>query len=127
MLTSGSVNSVKKMGATMGSDVFENIPDDPEVRRLFQELEHTVKVVNHDKISEITGDVSKEAFVNVAETVARLRARYLAKVLKFQTTSDITKEEVVLLKQARLMYEEAMEGFNALQHALGRGYFDLSR
>ena len=56
--------------------------DDLNIRRMFQEIEHSIKDINREKISEITGEVSKQAFINVANTTARLRARYLAKVIE---------------------------------------------
>ncbi len=110
----------------MTIDSPEITSDDPDIRRLFQELEHTIKGINHDKISEITGDVSRESFVRVATTVARLRAKYLAKIVELQSTDDITGKDISTLRGLRLMYEEALEGFSALQHALNRGYFSLS-
>ena len=104
----------------------EKLPDDINIRRMFQELEHSIKTINHEKISEITGDVSKQAFINVASTTARLRAHYLAKVIELESTDDIKPVDISTLRGSRLMYEEALEGFNALQHALARGYFNLT-
>lgn len=109
----------------MVDEVVEMPHDDLNIRRMFQEIEHTIKAINRDKISEITGDVSKQAFVNVASTTARLRARYLAKVIELESTDDIKPADISILRGNRLMYEEALEGFSALQHALGRGYFSL--
>ena len=100
--------------------------EDAAVRRLFQEIEHNIKIINREKISDITGEVSRQAFNSVIATTARLRARYLAKVIELETTDDISREEMESLRHSRQMYEEAMEGFSALQHALGRGYFTLA-
>ena len=99
---------------------------DLTVRRLFQEIEHNIKTINREKISEITGQVSRQAFNDVASTTARLRARYLARVVELETTDDISCEDIEALRNSRLMYEEALQGFSALQHALERGYFMLS-
>ena len=93
---------------------------------MFQEIEHSIKVINREKISEITGDVSKQAFINVANTTARLRARYLAKVIELESTDDLNPADISTLRGTRLMYEEALEGFSALQHALDRNYFSLT-
>ncbi len=100
--------------------------DDVSVRRLFQEIDHKITLINREKISEITGGVSRDAFINVASTTARLRARYLARVIELQTTDDISEQDIESLRNSRRMYEEALEGFSALQHALTRGYFALS-
>ena len=110
----------------MAENIF-NIPeDDANIRRLFQEIEHNIKMTNREKISAITGEVSKKAFNDVASTTARLRARYLAKVIELEASDDIKASEMSVLRGSRLMYEEALEGFSALQHALNKGYFDLS-
>lgn len=110
----------------MPNKVVENPHEDLDVRRMFQEIEHSIKALNHEKISEITGGISKQAFVNVASTTARLRARYLAKVIELESTDNIKPADISTLRGSRLMYEEALEGFSALQHALGRGYFKLA-
>lgn len=99
--------------------------DDLSIKRLFQEIEHNIKDINREKISEITGDVSKQAFIDVASTTARLRARYLSKVVELASSDDIKPADISTLRGSRLMYEEALEGFSALQHALEKGYFSL--
>lgn len=109
----------------MPKSIVENLPDEVGIRRLFQELEHNIKHINTEKISEITGSVTKDAFIEVATTTARLRARYLARVVELTTSDDIKPEGMKLLRESRMMFEEAMEGFSALQHALTRGYFSL--
>ncbi len=127
MAISLSRTSVKKYtGDGMASEHFEITSDNAEIRRLFQELEHIIKVINSEKISEIVGDVSKDSFVNVATTVARLRAKYLHKIIELQSTDDISAKDISILRGLRTMYEEAIEGFVAMQHALNRGYLTLS-
>lgn len=109
----------------MASEIFDDSSNDLEIRRLFQEIEHNIKLMNREKISEITGGVSKEAFNNVAMTAAQLRARYLQKVIELECKEDLTPSDISTLRGTRLMYEEAHKGFSALQHALHRGYFAL--
>ena len=110
----------------MTDEKYKSQRDDVVLGRMFQELEHVIKDLNREKISEITGNVSKQAFIDVAISTARLRARYLSKVIELQSSDDIKPDEISALRGSRLMYEEALEGFGALQHALNRGYFDLS-
>ncbi len=110
----------------MVDEVFDKSHDDLNIRRMFKEIEHSIKIINREKISEITGDVSRQAFINVANTTARLRARYLAKVIELESTDDFKATDISTLRGTRLMYEEALEGFSALQHALARGYFSLT-
>ena len=109
----------------MAENVSEKPHDDLNIKRMFQEFEHSIKSINREKISEITGDVSKQAFIDVASTTARLRAHYLSKVIELESTDDIKPADISTLRGTRLMYEEALEGFSALQHALERGYFCL--
>ena len=109
----------------MAENAIDSPKDEAKVRRLFQEVEHSIKSINREEISSITGIVSKKAFIDVASTTARLRAHYLAKVIELQSTDEIEPSDISTLRGSRLMYEEALEGFNALQHALDRGYFDL--
>jgi len=110
----------------MAENTFNAPEDDTHIRRLFQEIEHNIKTTNRENISAITGEVSRKAFNDVASTTARLRARYLAKVIELEANDDIKPSEISILRGSRLMYEEALEGFSALQHALNKGYFDLS-
>jgi len=127
MATSFLRTSIKKYtGDGMINEHFEITSDNAEIRRLFQELEHIIRVINSEKISEIVGEVSKESFVNVSTTVARLRAKYLLKVIELQSTDDISGKDISVLRGLRTMYEEATEGFAAMQHALNRGYLTLS-
>ena len=112
-------------GDVMAADNMNSGTDNIDIRRLMNELEHTIKITNSEKISEVAGDVSKDAFVNVAASVAQLRANYLSEVLKLQSGDDLSGEALSTLKELRSMYEEAMQGFSALQHALNRGYFSL--
>ncbi|PCI08426.1 MAG: hypothetical protein COB77_02295 [Gammaproteobacteria bacterium] len=118
--------SITEQVTTMAENAINITEDDAQVRRLFQEIEHEIKMINREKISGITGTVSRKAFIDVASTTAKLRACYLAKVIELESSDDLKPSEISTLRGTRLMYEEALEGFSALQHALKRGYFDLT-
>ena len=111
----------------MVDEVLDKQHDDLNIRRMFKEIEHSIKIINREKISEITGEISKQAFINVANTTARLRARYLAKVIELEPTDDLKPADISALRGTRLMYEEALEGFSALQHALKRLFWPDQR
>ncbi|MEQ8230142.1 MAG: hypothetical protein RLW61_19715 [Gammaproteobacteria bacterium] len=103
--------------------------DEQENRRLHYELEHAIKKINCEQISGATGQLTRKRFIEVARMVACLRARYLHRVLELGANCPETciETEVALeLKRLREAYSEAMEGFAALEHALQRGYIQLS-
>lgn len=104
-------------------------PEESELRRLHHELEGAITTINREQIGAVTGQVSKEAFINTVKMVACLRARYLFTVLQLggECHSEcITTEAAYELKRLREAYTESMEGFTALEHALQRGYVSLS-
>jgi hypothetical protein len=95
--------------------------------RLSQEFEQAIRELNSRHIRAVTGGVRKEHFLRAAENVARLRAHYLASVLRLETAANPPKpEQFEELRHMRAAFEEALEGFAALRHALKRGYFELS-
>lgn len=95
--------------------------------RLSQEFEQSILEVNRRHIRAATGGVSKEHFFRAAENVARLRARYLNAVLQLEAGLDPPPmTEIERVREMRLAFEEALQGFHALRHALKRGYFELA-
>lgn len=99
-----------------------------EIRRLGNELEHSIREINRAKIADLVGGVSKSGILDVADTVSCLRARYLKKVLELRNQfgdDSLSPETIADLRQLRESYDEALQGFDALHHALQRGYFDL--
>ncbi|MBL4762255.1 MAG: hypothetical protein JKY93_06105 [Gammaproteobacteria bacterium] len=109
----------------MSNDHIDDHQVSLEVRRLFTELEHNIKAINREKISDKTGGVSKDSFMNVAITVANLRANYLAKVISMQNKESLSDDDISSLRSTRTAFEEALEGYSALQHALKRQYLQL--
>ena len=100
-----------------------------ELRRLSNEIDHAIKVMNRERISQVAGNVSKTDFFKVAEAVSDLRARYLKGVLKLGACTEageIDTDHAMKIKQLRQAYEEALAGFEALEHALHREYLTLS-
>ncbi len=103
---------------------------DMDTRRLSHELEHAIKKINRRHIEERLADFNKKAFLEVAETVACLRRDYLDKVSElsnYHKTGEIDLATIEELTRLREAFEEAVKGFGALRHALGRGYFKLKK
>lgn len=95
--------------------------------RVFQEFEQSIRELNCRHIRAATGGIQKQHFLRAAENVARLRASYLNAVLRLETASEPPPpEQSDALRQLRMAYEEALQGFAALRHALKRGYFELA-
>ena len=98
--------------------------DEVNVQRVLQQFEHEIVEVNRKHISEITGEIGKGDILKMGEAISICRANYLKAVLDMAKTEDgnlascLTDE---VMKQ-RLLYEETMQGFAALRHALERGY-----
>ena len=100
---------------------------DIKARRLMQQLEYQFVEINKRNISDIAGEIREKDFIKLADAISVCRANYLKEVLQMANNEDGTlgvrlSEQV---HQYRLLYEEAMQGFDALRHALERGYFVL--
>jgi hypothetical protein len=103
--------------------------DDKGHRRLHNELELAITAINRESISAVTGPISKDHFIDVVRMVACLRARYLHTVLQLGAKGHgecIPTESALELKKLHDAYTEARQGFEALEHALQRGYVTLS-
>lgn len=98
-----------------------------QIKRMMQSFEHQISEMNSTAISEIAGDIKKTDFLELAKSISILRAQYLKQVLSTAKTED-NKLAAKLLKEVRvnrMAYEEAIESFEQLKHALQRGYFNL--
>ena len=100
---------------------------DLKVRRLLQQFEHQVAEINKRNIGEIAGEIREQDILKLAEAVSIRRAKYLKEVLQMADTDEASlsshlSEKVV---KQRVLYHESLRGFNALRHALERGYCTL--
>lgn len=98
-----------------------------EVKRMMQKFGHQISVMNSQQISDIAGDISQEDFLNLANAISILRAKYLKGVLQIARVEEdrLTINLCLETRKARIAYEEALESFEQLKHALQRGYFNL--
>lgn len=98
-----------------------------EIRRMMQQFEHQISSMNSESITEIAGDINKSDFLNLAKSISILRAKYLKDVLVIARADEahLTPELCEKTRNARLAYQEAIESFDQLKHALQRGYFNL--
>lgn len=98
-----------------------------EIRRMMQQFEHQISKMNSEEITKIAGDIKKTDFLDLARSISILRASYLKDVLLIARADEahLTIQLCEETRKARMAYEEAVESFDQLKHALQRGYFNL--
>lgn len=98
--------------------------DELDVQRIMQRFEHEIVDVNRRHISEITGEISKDDILKLGEAISICRAKYLKSVLEMAKSGACGLENKLNeeVQSRRMLYEETMQGFAALRHALERGY-----
>lgn len=98
-----------------------------EIRRMMQQFEHQISEMNSSEITNRAGDIRKSDFLNLAKSISILRANYLKDVLLIARADEehLTIQLCLETRKARIAYEEAVESFDQLKHALQRGYFNL--
>jgi len=103
--------------------------DEQKRQRFLKEIEQTIALANKEVIHERIPPISRESVMAFAISVSRLRARYLEAAFKItdKNASDpLGEAEISSMKRQRESYEEAREAFEALTHAIERGYVDLA-
>ena len=98
--------------------------DELAIRKILQEFEHNIVGVNRQNIGDIAGNIGRNDILKLGEVISVRRAKYLKAVMDMAGHKEdkFSIEMAKNLKSNRLHYEEAMQGFAALWHALERGY-----
>lgn len=97
-------------------------------KRLLGEIEQGVRLANREIIQAAIPDLTKEAILELAEVVGRLRARYLKSAfgLGVSEQGEIpNSDDIAEVRKRRENFEEARFAFEALIHAIERGYADV--
>ncbi len=97
-------------------------------RRFLLESEHGIRLANRAAIHRRVPRVTAESILPFVVSVAKLRARYLEAAFKFaEHDGDDAPDDkqVSALRRHRECYEEVRDAFDALRHAIERGYVDL--
>jgi hypothetical protein len=97
-------------------------------RRFLLEIEQGIRLANREVIHQRIPPITSENLLPFAVSVARLRARYLEAAFKFtekNSGDSLDDNEVGELRRQREMYEESRDAFEALRHAIERGYVEL--
>ena len=102
---------------------------DIEILRFTRDMEQSIAVANREIIHPLIPDITRESVLPLAISVARLRALYLQAAFKMSAENrgdTPNQQEIDELRRHREMYEEARLAFDALIHAIERGYVDLA-
>ncbi len=94
-----------------------------------KEIEQAIRVANCEVLGKRLKPINKDTILPLAVSVAKLRSDYLAEAFRLAGADKgqaLKEDEVALLKKHRLAYEEARRAFEALTHAIDRGYVELS-
>ncbi|ABC22531.1 hypothetical protein [Rhodospirillum rubrum] len=92
-------------------------------RHFIEDVEQAIRASNREIIGAKIPGLDRKSFYRMAITVAKLRAAYLDAVLHVDW--DGCSEGLAKVKARRALYEEAKAGFEALQHAIERGYINV--
>lgn len=96
-------------------------------RQFLEQIERSIREANRGIIHDRIPEIGQEGFAGFARRVARLRAGYLQAALEAGAAMEEDDQApwVESLRRHREAYEEARDAFEALQHAIERGYVDM--
>lgn len=99
-----------------------------EQKRFLGEIEQGIRIANREIIHQNIPDLTRDAVLAFAISVARLRARYLETAFKLgmnEHGDPFDQADITELKSRREAFEEAREAFEALRQAIERGYVEV--
>lgn len=96
-------------------------------QHFLNEVEQTIMLANREVIHQDIPHISKDTVLGLAVTVSKVRAGYLKAVLAEASKREAAfgSDAVKAVKAKREQYEEAVKAFEALRHAIERGYVEL--
>ena len=97
-------------------------------KRFLGEIEQGVRLANREIIQAAIPNLTKESILALAEVVGRLRARYLKATFGLGVNEDgeiPNTEDIAEVRKRRGNFEEARDAFEALRHAIEKGYADV--
>ena len=96
--------------------------------RLLLEFSQNLKDINFDVINSEIPDLCAEQLKPVLHLVARARATYIKEIFDLSISAGEelpSAAEVEQLKEYRIRYEELLNGAQALETAIQRGYIAI--
>ena len=97
-------------------------------QHFLHEVEQAIMVANREVIHRDISPITKEMVLGLAVSVSKVRAVYLKAVLTEASKREAAFSEATIasIRAKREQYEEAVKAFEALRHAIERGYVDLA-
>lgn len=102
---------------------------DSKHAHFLKEIEQAIRIANCEVLGERLKPITKDTILPLAVSVARLRGNYLAEAFRLAGADKgqaLKDGDITSLKKHRQSYEEARRAFEALTHAIDRGYVELS-
>lgn len=103
--------------------------DDPiDTNRLLMEMERSMRTFNREELNPDIPQLTMKGLEPTLRLVAKVRSAYLQAILKLADLSadEIPNtEQITELRKTRLCYEELVNGAQALETAIKRGYLDV--
>ena len=106
-------------------DVYHELLDQT---RLLGEIEQGVRLANRRIIQAAIPDLTKDTILALAEVVGRLRARYLKTAFGLGVNEEgeiPNSADIAEVRKRRENFEEARDAFEALRHAIEKGYANV--
>ena len=97
-------------------------------KRFLGEIEQGVRLANWEIIQAAIPDLTKDAILALAEVVGRLRARYLKAAFGLSVNEEgeiPDSADIAEVRKRRQNFEEAHDAFEALHHAIEKGYVNV--
>lgn len=100
-----------------------------ENKRLLIGLDRAMSEINRDTLNPLLNKLTPGDILPIMEMVAKARGHYLQELFKLSKISaegrQLNSELVKELRFSRLIYNELLEAYKALDTAIERGYLDV--
>lgn len=98
-------------------------------RKFTKILEEAIRQTNHEVMGPMLPPLTVESILPITVMVSKLRARYISEAFKMVASKKEgfpDADQIGKLREYRESYEEALGVSMALEHAINRGYLELS-
>ncbi len=102
---------------------------DMQAQKFTKLLEEAIRQANLEVIKPMVPVISIDGILPVAISVAKLRGKYLAATMDLlgkDAGSLPNADQIDKLRTLRVAYEEAVTAYQTMEHAIQKGYLELS-